>query len=750
MEASFSRICTPAVASRSFTSGAASANSLRTCARALATFWPLTQTENWSAPTASTAATAAAIAAMRALRDSRRLSDRGFRRGAQGKAAGGLREEGGQRRAVGGKVGRREPPREAGSVVSPGMAPAREAGGSPTAKTGGSGPSPAASPTAERMSAGESASAAGNCRAARTPPPETLIRRMSEKAERSSASSGTFPEAADRRAAWSVTTRSTRIPAAWNASTVFSTRDRLEATARKVSGVSGEAGSRSDRISSSSIGRFPSSSARWMARARVQVGHRELHRPQVRERRRKGDHRPGKGVARERRRAARRRGRRGRPAPRTARGRGRRPPRRPAGREARRPARRRAAGPWKRRCRSSTWHLFQKSSISALGAASDPTILRLAFFAFFASMSKSVPTRPSNGFRIERWKVTVAMPGRQEPSRSPPCLPRGSPRSFPGGGGRAACSPGPRRKASRCRSGLPGWESPGEGTGIRRNSNSPEPVADSSLPEPLHRASARRTESPAPEAEKTGRGKSSEEIPARVARPRLGLQKAGERRMSATALPRTARRCDGSQRNSPVHSQEAVISSRSGSARPPPKETVAFSSRIPRGKTRRALSAERRMPRDSRAGVTRPEHGLARKGERDGQQEPADEEGGAQRVNGQPPGGSAATAAQGPSLRSSGTGGGAPGTGGGASPGILPASPLAGSAATEQPELSSDVEVRVVGVGDVEVAGARGHVVGPGPEVERLLAETARTRPGCNPRRSASRTTRSPVPTDTG
>jgi hypothetical protein len=154
-----------------------------------------------------------------------------------------------------------------GIGASPGTAPAREAGNSPTEKAGASPPD--ISLAAERISAGVSARAAGNWRAAPTPPPETFMRRMSGTAARSSAPPGGVPEAAHSRAAWSVTTRSTRMPAAWNVSTVFSTRDRVEATATKVSGFSGAAGRRSDRISASSIGRFPSSSARWIARARA-------------------------------------------------------------------------------------------------------------------------------------------------------------------------------------------------------------------------------------------------------------------------------------------------------------------------------------------------------------------------------------------------------------------------------------------------------------------------------------------------
>ena len=44
----------------------------------------------------------------------------------------------------------------------------------------------------------------------------------------------------------------------------------------------------------------------------------------------------------------------------------------------------------------------QKNWNSPVGAANVPTILRLAFFAFFDSMSNSEATRPSNGFRILR------------------------------------------------------------------------------------------------------------------------------------------------------------------------------------------------------------------------------------------------------------------------------------------------------------------------------------------------------------
>jgi hypothetical protein len=91
---------------------------------------------------------------------------------------------------------------------------------------------------------------------------------MSGKVEKSTASSVARRLAPiSMEAAWSVMTRSARSPAAPRRETAFSTNDRRVATARNVAGVPADAGKRSDRISSSSMGRFPSSSDRWMTRA---------------------------------------------------------------------------------------------------------------------------------------------------------------------------------------------------------------------------------------------------------------------------------------------------------------------------------------------------------------------------------------------------------------------------------------------------------------------------------------------------
>jgi hypothetical protein len=102
-------------------------------------------------------------------------------------------------------------------------------------------------------------------------------------------------------------------------------------------------------------------------------------------------------------------------------------------------------------------------------------------------------------------------------------------------------------------------------------------------------------ENPAPEEEKTESGRSDEETPDRRMCPLPGLQKAGEKRRSPEAVPFRNRSRAGAHRNNPVHSHDAVISSRTTGGFPG-KERVTPERRIPEGKIYRASCADRSTP----------------------------------------------------------------------------------------------------------------------------------------------------------
>ena len=204
-----------------------------------------------------------------------------------------------------------------------------------------------------------------------------------------------------RRATGSVTTRSTRIPAAPKCSEVLSTNDRRAATAKKSPDPSRGAGRRSDRISSSSIGRFPSSSARWIALA---LG-RSVTGSVIGRRKVIGggsvSTAPGRGTP----------GSASRSASESAAA----SPAVPNGSAHGTDTAAAIRGPGvvpssaTAQIRSREMDIpivcmvpCQKNWNSPIGAVNVPMILRLAFFAFFDSMSNSRATRPSNGFRILR------------------------------------------------------------------------------------------------------------------------------------------------------------------------------------------------------------------------------------------------------------------------------------------------------------------------------------------------------------
>ena len=198
-----------------------------------------------------------------------------------------------------------------------------------------------------------------------------------------------------------MTTRSTRIPAAPNRSDALSTNDRRAATAKKNPVPSRGAGRRSDRISSSSIGRFPSSSERWIALA---LG-RSVTGSVIARRKVSGggsvSTAPGRGTPGSASRSAS-----ARAAPSAA-----VPNGSAHGTDTAAAIRGAGVDPSSAtaQIRSREMEIpivcmvpCQKNWNSPIGAANVPTILRLAFFAFFDSMSNSAATRPSNGFRILR------------------------------------------------------------------------------------------------------------------------------------------------------------------------------------------------------------------------------------------------------------------------------------------------------------------------------------------------------------
>ncbi|MBP2683477.1 MAG: hypothetical protein H6Q79_1516 [Deltaproteobacteria bacterium] len=196
-----------------------------------------------------------------------------------------------------------------------------------------------------------------------------------------------------------MTTRSTRIPAAPNCTDTFSTNDRRAATAKKSPDPSLGTGRRSDRISSSSIGRFPSSSARWIALALGRsvtgsvIGRRNVSAGGS------VTTAPGRGIPGSASRSAFESTAASPGVPKGS----------VHGTETAAAIRGACVDSSRATAQIRSREMVipivcmapcQKNWNSPFGAANVPTILRLTFFAFFDSISKSMPTRPSNGFCI--------------------------------------------------------------------------------------------------------------------------------------------------------------------------------------------------------------------------------------------------------------------------------------------------------------------------------------------------------------
>src|SRR3990172_3408259 len=142
--------------------------------------------------------------------------------------------------------------------------------------------------------------------------------------------------------------------------------------------------------------------------------------------------------------------------------------------------------------------------------------------------------------------------------------------------------------------------------GTRSQANRAVPLPEISPEEErVHRASADSRRNPVPDAE-GGRREANSSLAtfSRERRPFPGFQNRGEVYSCTFASPFDTVTWTGSQRSRPVHSHPArIVSSRSSPI--PGRKKAAFSSRIPRGNSVRAVSAEISTPDFARAGRTR-------------------------------------------------------------------------------------------------------------------------------------------------